>query len=107
MSTKKTKSKKPENKKPENSSDLGDVAGLFLVVNMAHRAGNSIPRGNAPTYLHQSLGSAHVEATRLAALQPGCTFAVFQCVGLVEAKIQAPDVRAVTDADIAGPEHAF
>ena len=107
MSTKKTKSKKPAIKQPENSSGPVDVAGLFLVVNMAHRACNSIPRGFAPTYLHQSLGSAHVEATRLAALQPGCTFAVFQCVGLVEAKIQAPDVRAVTDADIAGPEPTF
>ena len=107
MSTKKNKSKKPAIKKPENSYGPVDVAGLFLVVNMAHRAGDSIPRANAPTHLHQSLVSAHVEATRLAALQPGFTFAVFQCVGLVEAKIQAPDVRAVTDADIAGPESDF
>ena len=111
MSTKKAKSKKTTTDqavpRPESITTHSDLAGLFVIINMAHRANQYIPRNNAPTYMHQSLGSAHTEATRLAALQPGHTFAVFHCIGLVESKIQAPEVREVTEADIAGPQQEW
>ena len=111
MSTKKAKSKNATTKRavpqPERATANADVAGLFVLINMARRAGQCIPRDNAPTHMHQSLSSAHTEATRLAALQPGHTFAVFHCIGLVESKIQAPEVREVTEADIAGPQQEW
>ena len=107
MSTKKTKSKKgdmPATEEIVAAAERMQRPGLFVIINMAGRCGDCVPRSSNPSFLHRNLESAHVEATRLAGLNPGAPFAVFHCIGLAEAKIQAPEVREATEADIAGPQ---
>ena len=90
--TKKTKAQEPIVKE-----------GLFVLINLSNRAGSYFPRDNAPTFLHQTDVAAHIEANRLAALNPGQPFAVFQCVGITEAIVPAPVHRELTKADIELP----
>ena len=90
--TKKTKAQEPLVKE-----------GLFVIVNLTKRSRNYIPRDNAPTFLHQTDASAHIEANRLASLNPGQPFAVFQCIDITEAIVPNPVHRKLTKADIELP----
>lgn len=57
--------------------------------------------GNAPTFKHQTLHSAHSEAERLARQAPGKTFCVLHCIAsCVKSDIQWSERRPVDECDI-------
>lgn len=73
--------------------------GLFVVINISTRYYNTVPKDKNPTKLHFSLLDAENEAGRLAKLNVGQRFAIFHCVGIVQATAPVIEITQPTKAD--------
>lgn len=53
------------------------------IILRARLTGPKVSRTRSPNLLHLTLAAAFSEATRLAAVDPGATFSIFECIGQV------------------------